>query len=58
MLILITGNIITKDTKLQELLKRYRQSVNTLRDFHDSNINGKPTKDKRKTGLWNSWFFE
>jgi general secretion pathway protein D len=51
LLMLITGTIITQNTKLEELLKRYRITVKHLQEFHDK-TNG---KKKKKKGFWDIW---
>ena len=50
LLMLITGTIISENTKLQELLRRYRDTVKHLEEFHETNHEGK----KRK-GFWDLW---
>ena len=54
LLMLITGTIIKKDTKLEELLKRYRNTVKELQQFHDKNVNGKKIAKKDKS-FWDIW---
>ena len=50
LLMLITGTIISENTKLQELLRRYRTTVKHLEEFHDKTYNGKKEK-----GFWDLW---
>ena len=52
LLMLITGTIITQNTRLQDLLKRYRNTVEHLREFHDKTHN---KKKKKKKGFWDLW---
>ena len=54
LLMLITGTIISKNTKLEALLKRYRSTVEELQKFHDKNINGEKIPKKEK-GYWDLW---
>ena len=53
LLMLITGTIISQNTKLEELLKRYRSTVKALQDFHDKNNDVK--KEKKEKGFWDLW---
>ena len=57
MLVLITGHIITEKTKLDELLKRYKDAVDSLMDFHAPEEVRK-MKLEQKKGLLESWFIE
>ena len=50
LLMLITGTIISENTKLQDLLKRYRSTVKHLEEFHDKSYNNKKPK-----GFWDLW---
>ena len=55
MLILITGTIITENTQLEELLKKYQESVNALMEFNRSAVT---PKEKRQQGVGSKWFIE
>lgn len=37
MLVLVTGSIITRETQLEDLIRRYKQSVDILQEFHTKN---------------------
>ncbi len=37
MLVLVTGTIISRKTRLEELIKRYRQSIDLLQEYHSKN---------------------
>lgn len=37
MLVLVTGTIITQESRLEELIKRYKQSVDLLQEYHKEN---------------------
>lgn len=37
MLVLVTGSIITRETQLEDLIRRYKQSVDILQEFHVKN---------------------
>jgi general secretion pathway protein D len=50
LLMLITGTVINENTRLQSLLKRYRETVEHLKEFHDKN-DGK----KKESGFWDLW---
>jgi len=52
LLMLITGTVITKNTRLEELLKRYRVTVKHLQEFHKKN---NEKKKKKKEGFWDLW---
>ncbi|MDD5727526.1 MAG: secretin N-terminal domain-containing protein [Victivallales bacterium] len=54
LLLLITGTIINKNTKLEELLKHYRTTVDELQKFNEKNLNGEPLSKKDK-GFWDLW---
>ena len=51
LLMLITGTVITENTRLQNLLKRYKNTVEHLKEFHDKNYNNK----KKSSGFWDLW---
>lgn len=51
LLMLITGTVITENTRLQELLKRYRNTVEHLQEFHEKIHN----KKKKNKGFWDIW---
>jgi general secretion pathway protein D len=52
LLMLITGTIITQNTKLEDLLKRYRVTVKYLEEFQDKNDGKTKKKDQ---GFWDLW---
>ncbi len=53
LLVLITGTIISENTKLEELLKRYRSTVKELQNFH--NRNNRVKTEKKDKGFWDLW---
>jgi len=57
MMILITGYIVSEDSHLEELVKRYEQAVDALIDFHVPAGQRKRKIDQNK-GLVESWFIE
>ena len=57
MMILITGYIVSEDSHLEELVKRYEQAVDALIDFHAPAGQRKRKIDQNK-GLVESWFIE
>lgn len=50
LLMLITGTVINENTKLQDLLKRYKNTVDHLKEFHDKTHN-----KKKESGFWDLW---
>jgi type II secretion system protein D len=54
LLMLITGTIINKNTKLEALLERYRTTVDELQRFHDKNVEGQKVS-KSDRGFWDLW---
>ncbi len=50
LLMLITGTVINENTRLQDLLKRYKNTVEHLKEFHD-----KTYKKKKASGFWDLW---
>ena len=50
LLMLITGTVITENTRLQDLLRRYKNTVEHLKEFHDKTHN-----KKKKSGFWDLW---
>ena len=57
MMILITGYIVSENSLLEELVKRYEQAVDALIDFHAPAAQRKREIDQNK-GLIESWFIE
>ena len=57
MMILITGYIVSEDSHLEELVKRYEQAVDTLIDFQTPAGQRKRKIDQNK-GLVETWFIE
>lgn len=57
MMILITGYIVSEDSHLEELVKRYEQAVDALIDFHTPAAQRQRKLDQNK-GLVESWFIE
>ena len=57
MMILITGYIVSENSLLEELVKRYEQAVDALIDFHAPAAQRKREFDQN-LGLIESWFIE
>ncbi len=57
MLVLITGTIVTEDTKLQQLVRGYQQSVDSLIEFAQPTTNNRKSRFKHNGDL-DKWFFE
>ncbi|QSH40059.1 secretin N-terminal domain-containing protein [Lentisphaerota bacterium ZTH] len=51
MLVLVQGEIINRHTNLEKVLKRYKNAVQTIREFEYKNVNGDPDEKKKKTEL-------
>ncbi|WP_176014482.1 secretin N-terminal domain-containing protein [Victivallis sp. Marseille-Q1083] len=58
MLILISGHIVSAETKLDDLLKRYKESVDRLVEFEQAADSGNAAKAAKHSGNVDQWFFE
>ncbi|MCP3965536.1 MAG: hypothetical protein GY750_12640 [Lentisphaerae bacterium] len=50
MLILVQGEIISKHTNLEKVVKRYRNAIQSIREFEYKNVHGDPDEKKKKSG--------